>query len=256
MKEKGIAVIGGTGLTTLPGLTISEERIIVTPFGETSAALIKGQLNEKQVLFLARHGSEHTIPPHKVNYRANIWALKDAGAYYMLAINAVGGIHPALNPAQLVIPDQIIDYTCGREMTYFDGSTNPVSQAQAESVVHVDFSNPYCPQLRNHLLEAAGKNSIEVASSGTYGVTQGPRLETAAEIRRLAQDGCDIVGMTAMPEAVLARELDCCYASISVIANLAAGLGEGEITMTEIEKYITQGMSEVRRLLTAVIHSL
>ncbi|VAX14420.1 S-methyl-5'-thioinosine phosphorylase [hydrothermal vent metagenome] len=248
---RGIAIIGGTGLTSLPGLTISEEKIVATPFGETSAALIKGQLNEQQVLFLARHGSGHTIPPHKVNYRANIWALKEAGAYYMLAINAVGGINPSLKPAQLVIPDQIIDYTSGREMTCFDGDDSSVLSARG--VVHVDFSEPYCPLLRRNLLEAARKNGIELASSGTYGVTQGPRLETAAEIRRMAQDGCDIVGMTAMPEAVLARELDCCYASISVIANLAAGLGEGEITMAEIEKYIAEGMAEVRSLLETVM---
>ncbi len=253
---KGIAIIGGTGLTSLPGLTISEGSIVATPFGETSAALIKGQLNKQQVLFLARHGSGHTIPPHKVNYRANIWALKNAGAYYMLAINAVGGINPLFKPAQLIIPDQIIDYTHDRKMTYFDGNTNPVTQTQAESVVHIDFSEPYCLQLRNRLLEAGRKNGIELADSGTYGVTQGPRLETAAEIRRMAHDGCDIVGMTAMPEAALARELDCCYASISVIANLAAGLGEGEISMTEIEKYIAQGMAEVHSLLTTVINSL
>lgn len=251
---RGIAIIGGTGLTSLPGLTISEEKVVSTPFGETSAALLKGRLNDQPVMFLARHGSGHTIPPHKVNYRANIWALKEAGAYYMLAINAVGGINASLKPAQLVIPDQIIDYTSGRKMTYFD---NDVSSTLSDSgVVHVDFSEPYCPRLRSHLLEAAQKNGIELAGSGTYGVTQGPRLETAAEIRRMAQDGCDIVGMTAMPEAVLARELDCCYASISVIANLAAGLGEGEITMTEIEKYIAQGMDDVRSLLATVINSL
>ncbi|HEB57519.1 MAG TPA: S-methyl-5'-thioinosine phosphorylase [Gammaproteobacteria bacterium] len=248
---QGIAIIGGTGLTSLPGLIISEEKHVATPFGETSEALIKGRLNDQPIMFLARHGSGHTIPPHKVNYRANIWALKEAGAYYMLAINAVGGINPSLKPAQLVIPDQLIDYTSGREMTYFD---NDVSSAlSASGVVHVDFSEPYCPLLRNRLLEAAHKSGIELASSGTYGVTQGPRLETAAEIRRMAQDGCDIVGMTAMPEAVLARELDCCYASISVIANLAAGLGEGEITMAEIEKYIAQGMAAVRSLLETVI---
>ncbi len=248
---RGIAIIGGTGLTSLPGLTINEEKLVSTPFGETSAALLKGRLNDQSIMFLARHGSGHTIPPHKVNYRANIWALKEAGADYMLAINAVGGINTLLKPAQLVIPDQIIDYTSGREMTYFD---NDVSSALSDSgVVHVDFGEPYCPRLRSHLLEAAQKTGIELASSGTYGVTQGPRLETAAEIRRMAKDGCDIVGMTAMPEAVLARELNCCYASISVIANLAAGLGEGEITMAEIEKYIAQGMDEVRSLLEAVI---
>ncbi len=245
---KGIAIIGGTGLTSLPGLTISEESIISTPFGETSAALIKGQLNNQAIIFLARHGAEHTIPPHRVNYRANIWALKEAGAYYMIAINAVGGINPSLQPGQLAIPDQLIDYTYAREMTFFDAEGGPVT--------HVDFTEPYCCELRNRLLDAADENKIKLAADGTYGVTQGPRLETAAEIQRMARDGCDIVGMTGMPEAVLARELECCYASISVIANLAAGLGEGEISMAEIEKYIAQGMDEVRSLLETVISQI
>ncbi len=240
----GIGIIGGTGLTSLPGLTISEETPVSTPFGNTSASLIKGQLNNQKIIFLARHGAGHTIPPHKVNYRANIWALKQAGAHYMIAINAVGGIKPSLQPGQLVIPDQLIDYTSGREMTFFDGEDRPVT--------HVDFTEPYCPELRNRLLDAGRESGIELGG-GTYGVTQGPRLETAAEIQRMAQDGCDIVGMTGMPEAVLAQELECCYASISVIANLAAGLGEGEITMAEIEKYIAQGMDEVRSLLETVI---
>ncbi len=245
---KGIAIIGGTGLTSLPGLRIDEERIVSTPFGDTSAALLQGRLNDQAIVFLARHGAEHTIPPHKVNYRANIWALKEAGAHYMIAINAVGGINLSLNPGQLVIPDQIIDYTSGREMSFFDGEDTPV--------VHIDFSEPYCESLRGFLLDAADKNNIALARQGTYGATQGPRLETAAEIKRMAQDGCDIVGMTGMPEAGLARELECCYASISVVANLAAGLAEGEITMAEIEKYIEQGMGEVSQLLETVIASL
>lgn len=245
---KGIAIIGGTGLTSMPGLRIDAEEIISTPFGDTSAALIKGQLNKQPIMFLPRHGAEHSIPPHKVNYRANIHALKEAGAHYIIAINAVGGIKLSLKPAQLVIPDQIIDYTYAREMTYFDGVNT--------AVAHVDFSEPYCQELRNQLLVAAEKTSIDLAKTGVYGVTQGPRLETAAEIQRMARDGCDIVGMTGMPEAVLARELECCYASISVIANLAAGLGEGEITMAEIEKYIAQGMDEVSRLLETVVVSL
>ncbi len=244
----GIAIIGGTGLTSLPGLSISGETLVSTPFGDTSAALIKGRLDNQEIMFLARHGAEHTIPPHRVNYRANIWALKEAGADYMIAVNAVGGINPSLQPGQLVIPDQIIDYTYAREMTFFDDEGSPVT--------HVDFTEPYCHELRNRLIDAADKNGIGLAAGGTYGATQGPRLETTAEIRRMAQDGCDIVGMTGMPEAVLARELECCYASISVIANLAAGLGEGEITMAEIEKYIAAGMGEVRSLLKTVISQI
>ncbi|VAX09294.1 5'-methylthioadenosine phosphorylase [hydrothermal vent metagenome] len=242
---KGIAIIGGTGLTSLPGLVVNEENIASTPFGDTSAALIKGLLKNRSIIFLARHGSGHTIPPHKVNYRANIYALKEAGAEIIIAINAVGGINPSLKPAQLLIPDQIIDYTYGREMSFFDGDDTPV--------VHIDFTEPYSEWLRQKLLDAADNCGINLEKTGVYAATQGPRLETAAEVRQLAQNGCDIVGMTGMPEACLARELKCEYASISVIANLAAGLGEGEITMNEIEKYIAQGMGDVSRILETVI---
>ncbi|HFQ13197.1 MAG TPA: S-methyl-5'-thioinosine phosphorylase [Gammaproteobacteria bacterium] len=239
------AIIGGTGLTAMPGLRIHERLRITTPWGETSAELIRGELNDRPVLFLPRHGSGHTVPPHRINYRANIHALKEAGARHIIAINAVGGIDPELAPGQLVIPDQIIDYTWGRESTFFDGDDAPV--------VHVDFTEPYCARLRERLLAAAARAGIDVVAQGVYGATQGPRLETAAEIRRMARDGCTLVGMTGMPEAVLARELDCCYASIAVVANLAAGLGEGEITMEEIEKYIARGMDSVGRLLRQIL---
>lgn len=245
---KGIAIIGGTGLTSLPGLVVNEENIAYTPFGDTSAALIKGQLKNRSIIFLARHGGGHTIPPHKVNYRANIYALKEAGAEIIIGINAVGGINPSLKPAQLLIPDQIIDYTYGREMSFFDGNDTPV--------VHIDFTEPYSEWLRQKLLDAADNCGISLKKNGVYAATQGPRLETAAEVQRLAKDGCDIVGMTGMPEACLARELKCEYASISVIANLAAGLGEGEITMSEIEKYIAQGMWDVSRILETVIFQI
>jgi 5'-deoxy-5'-methylthioadenosine phosphorylase len=240
-----IAIIGGTGLTSLECLEITGKEIVHTPYGEVSATLIHGLLSGNEIIFLPRHGSGHTIPPHRINYRANIWALKEAGAEKIIAINAVGGIPAQWAPGTLVLPDQIIDYTFCRENTYFENGDNPV--------VHVDFTQPYCDELRHAILAAADKVDISLERSGTYAVTQGPRLETAAEVDRLERDGCHIIGMTGMPEAVLARELELCYASIAVVANLAAGRGEGEITMADIEQHISEGMGKVRNLLESVI---
>jgi len=240
-----VAIIGGTGLTSLQNLKISGREIMHTPYGEPSSTLVRGTLGENDVLFLPRHGSGHTITPHRINYRANLWALKEAGAEMIIAINAVGGIQSQYQPGCLVIPDQIIDYTWGRHNTFFDEGDNPV--------VHVDFTWPYCETLRETLLQAASQSGVKVLAGGTYAATQGPRLETAAEINKLETDGCNIVGMTGMPEAVLARELEVCYASIGVVANLAAGRHDGEITMEEIEQHLKEGMTNVRTLLEHVI---
>lgn len=240
-----VAIIGGTGLTSLQGLEITSREIVQTPFGEPSGILVLGKYCGHEVLFLPRHGPGHTIPPHCVNYRANIWALKEVGVINVIAVNAVGGIRQDMEPGTLVIPDQIIDYTWGRTNTYFEDSL--------KQVVHVDFTEPYCTSLRGHLIEAATQAGLEIIDSGTYAATQGPRLETSAEINRLERDGCDIVGMTGMPEAVLARELELCYASVSLVVNRAAGRGEGEITMTEIEQNLKRGMMDVRKLLEHAI---
>ncbi len=236
-----IAIIGGTGLTSLQGLEITGREIIQTPYGEPSGILVRGNYCGQEVMFLPRHGPGHTIPPHKVNYRANIWALKEVGVSNVIAVNAVGGIRLDMEPGALVIPDQIIDYTWSRINTYFEDSLN--------NVVHVDFTEPYCASLRMHLIDGAEQAGLEVIDSATYAATQGPRLETTAEIDRLERDGCHIVGMTGMPEAVLARELDLCYASISVVVNRAAGRGEGEITMADIDKCLKSGIKNVRKLL-------
>ncbi len=240
-----VAIIGGTGLTSLQELQISKREIVQTPYGEPSGILVRGNYCGHDVLFLPRHGPGHTIPPHQVNYRANIWALKEVGVTNVIAVNAVGGIHQDTQPGALVIPDQIIDYTWGRTNTYFEDSL--------KHVVHVDFTEPYCAVLRKQLLDGASRAGLSVIDGGTYGATQGPRLETAAEIDRLERDGCNIVGMTGMPEAVLARELELCYASVSLVVNRAAGRGEGEITMTEIEQYLNSGITDVRKLLEHVI---
>lgn len=241
-----LAIIGGTGLTSLEGLAITTRQVVHTPYGEPSGPIVYGELAGQQVMFLPRHGPGHTIPPHKINYRANIWALKEAGAGQVLAVNAVGGIHESMGPGELVLQDQIIDYTWGRTMTYFEEGL--------EHVTHIDFTHPYCQALREQVLQAAAAVDIKVVDGGTYAATQGPRLESIAEINKLERDGCDLVGMTGMPEAALARELELCYASLSVVANWAAGRGDGgEITMAEIEANLNQGMDKVRQVMLSLV---
>ncbi len=209
------AIIGGTGLTQLEGLTISRREMVRTPFGAPSGPVMYGELQGHAIVFLARHGHGHTIPPHRINYRANIWALREAGAEKVIAVASVGGIDEACTPTSVVIPDQIIDYTYGREHTYFDGSP--------ERVEHVGFSDPYDESVRQQLIAAARDAGVPLVESGCYGVTEGPRYETAAEIKRMQRDGCSIAGMTGMPEAALARELALAYASCSVVVSWAAG---------------------------------
>ncbi len=243
-----IAIIGGTGLTSINGLEIVGREIVQTPFGEPSGPLVQGILSGNKVYFLPRHGGGHIIPPHKINYRANIWALKEAGVEKVIAVNAVGGLREDMQPGVLSVPDQIIDYTVSRINTFFEEGL--------KHVVHIDFTNPFCESLRKDIIDAANAHSISIIKEGTYAATQGPRLETAAEINRLEQDGCHLVGMTCMPEAALAREKELCYASISVVANLAAGRGAEDITMEVIEKNLNNGMEKVRQLLEAVIPTL
>ena len=244
---KLIAIIGGSGLTNLKNLEITRRQVMRTPYGEPSTPLVYGRLGGQEAVFLARHGHGHTIPPHAVNYRANIWALKESGATHVIAVNAVGGI-TNLEPGGLMLPDQVIDYTYGREHTFFGNDTKPVT--------HIDFTFPYCDELRCVLINAAKAAGIALAETGTYGATQGPRFETIAEIRRMERDGADIVGMTGMPETCLARELGLCYASISVIANPAAGKAAGIISLKEIEATLESGMEKVRTLLEHAIPRL
>lgn len=238
------AVIGGTGLTAIEGLEIIHKEVVHTPYGEPSGQITHGRIGSHRIVFLARHGYTHNIPPHQINYRANMWALNSIGVKKVVAIAAVGGITAKMTPKSLVIPNQIVDYTYGRKHTYFDEGL--------EKVTHIDFSDPYCEELRQALLTAGAE--LGVLDGATYGVTQGPRLETAAEIRRMESDGCDVVGMTAMPEAALARELGLCYASCNVVANWAAGKGtEKIITMDEIQNNLTIGMAQVRTLLRSLV---
>ncbi|WP_339668220.1 S-methyl-5'-thioinosine phosphorylase [Dasania marina] len=246
-KQRIVAIIGGTGLQEFAGDGVAGDVLgsRATPYGETSSEVVHSQLSDLSCVFLARHGNPHTIAPHKVNYRANIWALKQLGVSDIIAVNAVGGINPAMPAASLVLPDQLIDYSHSREQSFFDGESNPLQ--------HIDFTHPFSAGLRSQLLAAAKAVNISVHGTGVYGVTQGPRLETVAEIKRMAQDGCDVVGMTAMPEAALARELAINYASLCLVVNPAAGCSEQLITMDDIHKVIAQGMGQVRGLLSQAL---
>jgi 5'-deoxy-5'-methylthioadenosine phosphorylase len=239
------AIIGGSGLTELKGLEPGHREVIRTPWGEPSGALCFGRLSGCDVVFLTRHGPGHTIPPHKVNYRANLYALKQSGTTHVIAVNAVGGISADLAPPDLVLPDQIIDYTYSRAQTFFDSGHKPV--------IHTDFTQPYCEASRRVIAAAARSHSIPLVEKATYAATQGPRFETAAEVNRLERDGATIVGMTGMPEAALARELELCYAMIAVVANAAAGRGEGEVSVDEIMHNLHEGTEKARELLEVAI---
>ena len=240
-----LAIIGGSGLTALNGLAITRQQMQQTPYGQPSGPLTFGTFNDKEIVFLPRHGNPHVIPPHKINYRANIWALRENDIRNIIAINAVGGITQEMYPGRLVIPSQIIDYSWGRKHTYFD--------EDIDRVTHVDCSHPYSDSLRQCLMQAVKDTHIDCFYGGTYGATQGPRLESIAEIRRMETDGCDLVGMTGMPEAALARELQLDYASVCVVANWAAGKSDDIITMDIIETNLQAGISSVCDLLEAVI---
>lgn len=243
-----IAIIGGTSLATLDTLNVTHRETLSTPYGEPSSPLTYGELGERNIVFLARHGQHHTLPPHRINYRANLWILHHIGVKQVIATAAVGGIRTDMEPGTLAFPDQIIDYTWGRHSTFFEDNLTHVT--------HIDFTEPYCPDLRNRLIQAARDLGMAARESCTYAATQGPRLETAAEIRRLEQDGCDMVGMTGMPEASLARELGLHYAACAVVANWAAGKAVGAITMAEIERNLASGMEQVKKLLARVIPTL
>jgi 5'-methylthioinosine phosphorylase len=238
------AVIGGSGVVGSALMQLTRRVVARTPYGEPSGPLNFAQISGKDAVFIARHGPGHIHPPHKVNYRANIWALKDAGVDAIVSIAAVGGIADNAAPGIVVIPEQIIDYTYGREHTYFDGGDRQVK--------HIDFTRPYDAKLRDALLVAATKAGEKVVDHGTYGATQGPRLETAAEINRLASDGATLVGMTGMPEAALARELELPYAHICVVANWAAGRGSSKTAISHdaIEATMRASVSRVANIIS------
>ncbi len=242
-----LGIIGGTGLTQLANLEITHRQVIRTPYGEPSGALTFGKIKDHEVVFMARHGYGHSIPPHEVNYQANLWALQAQGVKNVVSIATVGGIDPDYAPGAIVIPDQIIDYTHGRKATFYEGN--------GKSVTHVDFTEPYCEKMRQQCMQAAALAGEKTIDGGVYAAVQGPRLETAAEINRLDRDGATMVGMTGMPEAVLARELGLCYAAIAVVANHAAGRNTSKhaISFEEIDVVLKQAMQRVRIILEHVV---
>ena len=238
-----VAIIGGSGLSQLGNMEVTLRRVARTPYGEPSGALTFGRIRGRDVVFLARHGYGHTIAPHEVNYRANIWALKDAGADCVVSVASVGGIRADIAPGMLLLPDQVVDYTWGRAATYFEGAGVPVN--------HIDFTEPYSPALRRKLLKAAAGAKEQILDGGVYAATQGPRLESAAEITRLERDGAHVVGMTGMPEAALAREVSLDYATIAVVANYAAGRGDSKraVPLDKIGEILDGAMVRVRRII-------
>lgn len=240
-----IGIIGGTGLLALAGIESPVVRALATPWGDPSSKVTVGHWHGQPVAFLPRHGDPHTIPPHAINYRANLWALHALGVREVIAVNTVGGIHADCGAGRLVIASDIIDYTWGREHTYHDGVSGTLE--------HVDLSAPYDASLRQQLIDAVKTAGLSCREHGVYAATQGPRLETPAEIRRLKQDGCDVVGMTGMPEVALARELGMAYACICLVVNPAAGLSDEPITMEAIEAVLQAGAGHVLNVLDALL---
>lgn len=241
-----LAIIGGSGLSQLGSLEETRRKVARTPYGEPSGALTFGRIAKSEVVFLARHGDGHSIAPHEVNYRANLWALKDAGATEVVSVASVGGIRDDMAPGVLALPSQVIDYTSGRAATFFEGAGVPVQ--------HIDFTEPYSRPLRERILEAAARCGEKLVDGGVYAATQGPRLESAAEVNRLQRDGADLVGMTGMPEASLAREIGLEYAAIAVVANYAAGRGDSAraISLDKIGAVLDEAMVRVQRVLGAL----
>ena len=242
-----LAVIGGSGLTQLANLDVSHREVLRTPYGEPSGAVTFGQICGRPVAFLARHGYGHTSPPHEVNYRANIWALAQRGALAIISVASVGSIRADLKPGDIVIPHQIIDYTWGRKSTYHEGPDC--------TLTHIDFTEPYDRALREQLIAAAAAAAIAVSQGAVYAATQGPRLETAAEINRYERDGVDVVGMTGMPEAALAREMGVPYAAISVVANYAAGRADSAqgLSFEAIQGVLVESMGRVRTIIEKLV---
>ncbi|HMK49578.1 MAG TPA: S-methyl-5'-thioadenosine phosphorylase [Thermodesulfovibrionales bacterium] len=235
-----IGIIGGSGLYEIEGVTIRERRSIQTPFGDPSDAYLIGSFSEEEVVFLPRHGSQHAIPPHMINYRANIWGFRHLGVERIISIGATGGIDTVMAPGTMVVLDQIIDMTHGRQATFYDGGTG---------VVHIDLTEPYCPELRHALAEAGARTGLNPIRSGTYVCTNGPRLETRAEIEFYSQIGASVVGMTGMPEAALSREAEICYAGIAVVTNYAAGITGKKLTSAEVIEMMNRASLHLKVLL-------
>lgn len=240
-----IAIIGGTGFYE-PGLLDDENDLpIKTPYGEVT--LTTGRYRGREVFFLPRHGTGHTVPPHLINYRANIWALREVGVTKVLATAAVGSLHEALAPGETVLVNQFIDFTTNRIETFHDGGPS--------GVLHVDMSTPYCPALSAEVYQTSVRLGIAVHRTGTYVCTDGPRYETPAEVRMFRKWGGDIVGMTSVPEVVLAREAELCYATVATITNHAAGITKQPLSHLEVVEAMNRSQSVLRQLIFTVVSS-
>ncbi len=260
-----LAFIGGSGLYKIEGLEIVEELKIKTPFGEPSAPILVARHGDKKVLFLARHGKNHQYPPHRVPYRANLWALKEAGAKAVVGINAVGGINKLLQPGDFVIVDQFMDFTKSRENTFYEGAFSPSLEGEAKNlpqklvkekkVVHIDVSEPFCPVLRKELQNLLEEKGFRYHKRGTYVATEGPRLETPAEIKAFALLGGDVVGMTMVPEVVLAKELQMHYAGLCVVTNPAAGIASYRLTSEEVIQMMKQKEEQIKEIVLSLIEN-
>lgn len=238
------AVIGGSGLYSLGNnFQLERREQLDTPFGKTSAEIQLGRWHQHNIVFLPRHGNSHQVPPHRINYRANLWALQSVGVTHIFSVNAVGGITADLPPHTLVVPDQIIDYTSARAHTFFDGN--------GQETEHIDFTWPYSASMRESIISVSDAANIGLVKSGTYGCTNGPRLESAAEIRKMSNDGCNMIGMTGMPEAALARELSIEYAAIALVVNWCAGIEGSVVEMDQIKLVLASGMDTVKSLILA-----
>ena len=237
-----IGIIGGSGLYEIQGLALRQKEKIKTPFGNPSEDYIIGKFGDQDIIFLPRHGKNHNIPPHMINYRANIWGFKKLGVERILSVSAVGGIKKGLKPRDVVVLDQVLDMTRNRESTFYDGK---------KGVVHIDFTEPYCPEMRKLLLKAGKLSKVHLKKGGTYVAVEGPRLESASEIKSFGILGGDVVGMTGMPEAALARELEMCYSGLSVVANYAAGISKEKLTVQEVMEAMTIATEKIKRLFRA-----
>jgi len=242
----GIGVIAGSGLYEIEGVAVRDIKKVSTPYGEPSDVYRLCEMSSIEFVFLARHGTPHHIPPHMINYRANIWGFRELGVERILSINAAGAISRGVKPGDIVIPDQVIDMTHGRHSTFYDG----------DEVVHIDFTMPYCPELRNAIIDAGREAGLQLAGSGTYICVNGPRLESRAEIEFFAHIGADIVGMTGMPEACLARELELCFAAVSVATNYAAGIYGGRLTTTEVVETMKAARERIKNLLNETLKAI
>jgi 5'-methylthioadenosine phosphorylase len=239
-----IGVIGGSGLYEIQGLTLKHKEKIKTPYGDPSEHYFIGEFGDQEIIFLPRHDKNHNIPPHMINYRANIWGFKKLGVERILSVSAVGGIRKDLKPRDVVILDQVMDMTKNRESTFYDGQNG---------VVHIDFTEPYCPEMRKVLLKADKLSKVHLKNGGTYVAVEGPRLESASEIKSFGILGGDVVGMTGMPEAALARELEMCYSGLSVVANYAAGISKEKLTVPEVMEAMTIATEKIKLLFRAAI---